>query len=79
MGQKSDRRWAKRKARRLYRRMDNTMTQVLELKEAFEPDHPDYASMLDGIAKMILQVQDFVSAFYKLAWGHVPTDWYQDG
>lgn len=78
MAQQVTARWAKRKARRLYRRMDTTMEQVLELGEIFEKDHPEHMAVLESIAKTILIAQANLTTFYKLTWGRLPGDWYMD-
>lgn len=74
----SPRRWAKRKTRRLYRRMDDTMAQLLDLKKLFDPDHPELGEVLDMVAKTVLVAQDLLSKFHLAAWGNIPGDWYTD-
>lgn len=72
------RRYAKRRTRAVYRALDRTMEDALELSAMFAFDHPEHAKLLEAIAAMTLEVQKQVANFYKITWGFVPGDWYSD-
>lgn len=64
----------KRTTAQAYNDLDRAMANVLELKAVFAPVHPDFAEYLEKIAKAILVCQQFLLAFWKLAWGKVPSE-----
>lgn len=73
------RRYAKRITRQLHRNMDTSLSKIQGLHEMFDDDrHPKHAELLTLIAQMQIQVQEGVAAFYRLAWGAEPGDWYAD-
>ena len=74
----SSRRFAKRKTRATYRRLDTAMVDVLELKDMFEGTAPEYVQLLENLATGLLVLQEQIVAFYTLAWGEAPGDWYSD-
>ena len=71
-----ERRYAKRNTRSIYKYMDETMANLLELAEIFEKQHPPEAQMLRVIAKVILHAQQLLSRWYEHVWGRVPKGWY---
>jgi hypothetical protein len=75
---KNDRRFVKRKTRRLYVAIDRNIQTVLDIKAVFEDTHPEHAVLLTGIARAFLTVQKLLEKFYVLTWGHEPKDWYAD-
>lgn len=78
MSKASTRRWAKRKARRIYCRMDGTMAQLLELADVFKEQHPDISLKVETIAVCIARCQLLLCNFYRETWGNEPDNWYSD-
>ena len=79
MSATTSRRYAKRVTRQLYRNMDTSLGKIQSLSEVFDDDrHDKHVELLTLIAQAQIQVQEFVGAFYKHAWGDVPGDWYAD-
>lgn len=74
----TQRKYAKRKTRQIYRHLDTVMANLLELSEIFEDDHESQAAALSQIAQVTLVVQDLVEKWYEMVWGSVPADWYGD-
>lgn len=64
----------KRKAAQSVNHLMSAVECILELKQIFEPDHPDYAKVysviVEGIGLMIAEL----TAIYTRAWGHFPDD-----
>jgi len=54
------------------------MVDVLELKDMFEGTAPEYVQLLENLATGLLVLQEQIVAFYTLAWGEAPGDWYSD-
>lgn len=79
MSRTTSRRYAKRVTRQLWRNMDTSLGKIQSLREVFDDDrHDKHVELLTLIAQMQIQIQEFVGAFYKHAWGDVPGDWYAD-
>jgi len=79
MAASSNRRYAKRVTRQLWRNMNTNLGKIQSLHETFDDDrHDKHVELLTLIAQMQMQVQDAVGAFYKHTWGDVPGDWYAD-
>lgn len=72
------RRWAKRRTRRMYVRMDKMMSDLVEVKEMFDPDHPDLGEVIETIARTVQVAQALLERFYLAAWGMIPGDWHSD-
>ncbi len=75
---RKERRYAKRSTRWCYRMMDKSLAYLQNLHTIFAPTHPGHAELLELIATMQLQTQQKLEEFYRLTWGTVPGDWYQD-
>ena len=78
MSNRANGKWAKRRTRRIYCRLDTAMDQILGLKEVFEADHPEHCHALDTIAKEVLFAQEHLAMFYRVTWGRLPSNWYMD-
>lgn len=75
---KESRRYAKRKARQVYRRMDNVMRGLIELAEMYQKDAPEEVFVLTALIKGTAMYQDNFSDWYAHVWGSPPSDWYSD-
>ena len=76
----AEKRRAKRTIRACYRNIDRALEKLKLLEDMFSDheSHAKYAELLDGVAKGLFTTQEFLSVFYRLAWGQEPGDWYSD-
>ena len=55
--------------------LDKSIAHLVNLYEAFEPHHPEYADFLDLIITNNLQTREFILDFWSKSWGSRPDDY----
>lgn len=64
----------KRKAAQSVNHLMNAVECILELKEIFEPDHPEYAKVFKVVVEGIGFLISELTVVYAKAWGYFPED-----
>lgn len=72
---KTSRTLQKRKLAQARNDIDRALGKIVSLHEQFGPVHPEYASLLEAIAKGLLLEQGLLEDFWRLAWGSLPGNW----
>jgi len=70
--------WAKRKARRIYSKMDTLLADMMSLRELYEGTHPDLDAGIEAAAHGVLIAQQLWETWYLTTWGRIPDDWHMD-
>ena len=69
------RRNQKRKVAQARNDIDRALGKIVTLHDEFNPVHPEYGQLLEGIAKGLLLEKSLLENFWLLAWGGLPLDW----
>ena len=70
--------WAKRKARLIYCKMDSLLVDMRTFRKLYVEPHPELAEGIETAAHGILMVQQLWESWYLLTWGRIPSDWNMD-
>lgn len=65
----------KRKIAQARNDIDRALGKIIILYEEFKPVHPEYAQLLEMIAKGLLLEKGLLEDFWRLAWGAAPENW----
>ena len=75
MGGNTRRKALQRKVAHALNDGDRFLNNLNYLREAFEPDHPEYVILLEAIAQMVMMAQSSLYDFHYHAWGKAPVGW----
>ncbi len=65
----------KRKIAQARNDIDRALGKIVSMYEEFNPVHPEYAQLLEAIAKGLLFEKGLLEDFWRLAWGNLPGNW----
>lgn len=65
----------KRKAAQIYMGLERAMVATLELKEIFDPVHPELSVALDAVLAGCSMNQELLTKFWTEAWGQEVIRW----
>jgi len=70
-----ERLYLKRKVAGARNDIETALSKIVWLYEQFEPVHPEYAQLLEAIAKGLLLNKSLLEDFWRLTWGKLPSRW----
>jgi hypothetical protein len=72
---KTKRDFLKRSVAQAVNHIEEAQIDLLELKETFEPVHPEQAAMLEAILQSLEMSIAFISDFCMKTWNTLPSSW----